>query len=115
MRCLAAVVLLAVVASLLCVSPLQAQCKEGQVDINTATAAQLRTVKGIGEKKAEAIIEGRPYSSVDDLDRVKGVGAKTLEKWREYLCVGKKKAAKASVPAAVEEPQEEEAKPAEIE
>ncbi len=51
------------------------------MDINTATAAQLRTVKGIGEKKAEAIVEG-PYSSVDDLDKVKGVGAKTLEKWR---------------------------------
>jgi competence protein ComEA len=114
MRCLAALVLLAVVAPLMCVSPLHAQCKEGQVDINTATEAQLRTVKGIGEKKAQAIIEGRPFTSVDDLRRVKGVGAKSLEKWRDQLCVGKKKAAKAAVPAA-EEPQEETAAPAESE
>ena len=105
MRCLAALVLLAVALPLVCVSTLYAQCKEGQVDINTATEAQLRTVKGIGPKKATAIIEGSPYSSVDDLSRIKGVGEKTLEKWREKLCVGKKQAAApAAAPAVKEEP-----------
>ena len=50
------------------------------VDINTATLEQLETLTGIGPKYAQAIIDNRPYSSVDDLLRVNGIGEKTLEK-----------------------------------
>jgi competence ComEA-like helix-hairpin-helix protein len=97
MKCLSALLLFTVAVTLVCSSILYAECKEGQVDINTASVAQLRTVKGIGPKKAEAIIAGRPYNSVDDLRKIKGVGSKTLDKWREQICVGK---AGAAAPAA---------------
>lgn len=54
-----------------------------KIDINTATLEQLDLITGIGPKYAQAIIDGRPYSSVDDLLRVKGIGEKTLQKIKE--------------------------------
>lgn len=67
------------------------------VDINTATAAQLESVSGIGPKKAEAIVEYRkkhgPFKSVDDLDKVKGLGKASIDKMRSELTVGKAKKA----------------------
>lgn len=54
------------------------------VDINTANAVTLvKSMKGIGPAKAEAIVAYReangPFRSVHDLTRVKGVGKKTVE------------------------------------
>lgn len=61
----------------------------GPIDLNTATVEQLKTLKGIGQKKAEAIIAWREanggFKSVDQLTEVKGIGVKTLEKLRGYL------------------------------
>jgi competence protein ComEA len=37
------------------------------IDINSATKAQLLTLKGIGDKRAADIIKGRPYKGKDDL------------------------------------------------
>ena len=54
-----------------------------KVDINTATLEQLDTLVGIGPKYAQAIIDGRPYSFVDDLLRVKGIGEITLQKIKD--------------------------------
>jgi len=53
------------------------------VDINTASLAQLDTLVGIGPVYAQRIIDGRPYSSVDDLIRVNGIGEKTLQKIKD--------------------------------
>lgn len=54
------------------------------VNINTATAAELATLDGIGETKALAIVADRdangPFESGDDLTRVRGIGAVTVEK-----------------------------------
>lgn len=50
------------------------------VDVNTASLAQLDTLTGIGPVYAQRIIDGRPYSSVDDLLRVSGIGPVTLQK-----------------------------------
>jgi len=61
------------------------------VDLNTATMAQLESVKGIGPKKAQNIIDYRkkmPFKSVDDLTKVKGFGKKTVDKMRKELKVG---------------------------
>jgi competence protein ComEA len=48
------------------------------VDVNTATADALRGLPGIGPKTAQKIIAARPFATVDDLTRVKGIGPKKL-------------------------------------
>jgi competence protein ComEA len=61
----------------------------GRLDLNTASAASLARVKGIGEATARRIVEHRerhgPYRAVDDLDAVDGVGPKTLERLRAVV------------------------------
>jgi len=54
-----------------------------KININTATLEQLDELTGIGPKYAKAIIDARPFSSVDDLTRVKGIGEKTLQKIKD--------------------------------
>lgn len=70
------------------------------VNLNTASQAELETVKGIGPAKAKAIVEHRnkngPFKSVDDLKEIKGFGDKMLSKMRPELTVaggGEKSAA----------------------
>lgn len=63
------------------------------VDINTADAAELaRVLDGVGPSKAEAIIAHRekfgPFTDVDELRYVKGIGAATVERNREKMSVG---------------------------
>ena len=64
----------------------------GPIDINMADAAALQTLPGIGETKAAAIIAHReangPFATVDDLQNVKGIGEKMLEKLKEHITVG---------------------------
>ena len=54
------------------------------IDINTADASTLTQFNGVGPATAKKIIAYRdangPFSSCDDLTKVKGIGAKTLEK-----------------------------------
>jgi len=53
------------------------------VNINTATLKELTVLAGIGDVKAQAIIDSRPYYSLDDLLKVNGIGEKTLAKIKE--------------------------------
>ena len=57
------------------------------VDINNASADELKSVKGIGDATAKKIIAGRPYSSVDDLAKA-GVSKSTIAKIHSQLTVG---------------------------
>ena len=57
------------------------------VNVNVASFAELRTLPRISESLARAIIDGRPYSSPDDLLRVNGIGPKTLQSIRPYVKV----------------------------
>lgn len=65
---------------------------QASVNLNTADAATLtRELKGIGATKAKAIVDYReehgPFSSVDELLEVKGIGSATLQKIRSQLSV----------------------------
>lgn len=57
------------------------------VDINKASAAQLSYVPGIGEAKAKIIMDHRPYSTIEDLKKVPGIGEKTFEKMKPRVKV----------------------------
>lgn len=60
----------------------------GVVNLNTASAQQLDLLPGIGQKAAKRIIEHRtktPFAKVEDLRKVKGFGAKKLEKLKPFL------------------------------
>lgn len=48
------------------------------IDINSASKEQLQNIVHIGDVRADLIIEARPFSSVDDLTRVKGIAAGRL-------------------------------------
>lgn len=99
-RCLS--IVLAAAALLLCVAmPAWAAKKKPPlhpVNLNTATAAELEQVPGIGTSTADKILKMRkaygPFKSVDDLRAIKGIGPKRMAKMRKYLTVGKAPAAK---------------------
>ena len=64
---------------------------EAKVNVNTASAAELATLPGIGPSKAQAIVEHRakaPFTAPDDLTKVKGIGSKLYESIRERVTVG---------------------------
>lgn len=63
------------------VTPITAE----HINPNTATAASLMRLPGIGKVRAMDIIKMRPYQSAADLDRVRGIGPKTIEKIAPYL------------------------------
>lgn len=61
--------------------------KEGKININTAGARELETLKGIGPVRAGEIIANRPYERIEEL-REKGVlGEKTFEAIRDRITV----------------------------
>jgi comEA protein len=59
------------------------------VNVNTANETELETLPGIGNTKASAIVKYRSrhgnFSSVDDLDRVPGIGPATIDLFRAYI------------------------------
>ncbi len=62
------------------------------ININTADKETLMTsIKGVGEKRAEAIIDYRqqngPFQSVDDLAKISGIGQTIVDDNRENLTV----------------------------
>ncbi len=63
---------------------------EPPINVNTATADELMRLPGIGPVMAQNIITSRtaaPFQTVNDLDKVKGIGPKTLEKLRPFVVV----------------------------
>jgi competence ComEA-like helix-hairpin-helix protein len=82
------------------------------INLNSASAAELQQVPGIGPSTANKILEMRKsygaFKSVDDLRAIKGIGPKRLEKMRKYLTVGKssqtKKPSTSTPPASTKSP-----------
>ena len=64
----------------------------GPVNINTASAAELATLPGIGPKIAEEIVKYRKdngdFKTTKDITKVKGVGDKKYEKIKDKITVG---------------------------
>lgn len=58
------------------------------VDINSADEKTLETLPGVGPVLARAIKDGRPYKSIDDLERVKGLGPAKLAALKDHVTVG---------------------------
>jgi len=63
----------------------------GKVNINTATAAQLDSLPGIGAVYAQRIFDYRsasgPFTSPDKIQNVKGIGPKTYEKLKDLITI----------------------------
>ena len=62
------------------------------VNLNTATASQIATLPGIGEKAAQRIIEYREknggFKKIEELMNVKGIGEKSFLKLKALVTVG---------------------------
>jgi competence protein ComEA len=63
----------------------------GPIDLNTADAALLDTLPGVGPSTAAKIVADReangPFATVDDLGRVAGIGPKKLDALKDLVCV----------------------------
>jgi competence protein ComEA len=61
------------------------------LNINNASIEQLEKIKGIGAKKAQAIIEYRlqngNFSTIEDLSNVKGIGSKFIDENKALMSV----------------------------
>lgn len=62
-----------------------------KVNINTATLTELTTLNGIGESKAQAILEYRTkngnFKTLEDLKKVSGIGEAAYEKIKDNICI----------------------------
>lgn len=66
--------------------PIKQEC----ISLNSSSKEELMTLKGIGEKTAEKIIEyrkGQPFTCLEDIMNVSGIGEKTYLKLRDSLCL----------------------------
>jgi competence protein ComEA len=59
-----------------------------RINLNAASPAELCVLPGLGPMLAQRIVDDRdsrgPFASVDDLDRVSGIGPATVERLREF-------------------------------
>ena len=59
-----------------------------KININTADTSELQKIPGVGAKTAEKIINYRsqnPFSSIDDIKNVDGIGDKKFESMKDYI------------------------------
>jgi hypothetical protein len=60
---------------------------DGRLSIMTASVEELAKLKGLTKKVAVEIVKGRPYASLDELTRVRGIGPKMLAKLRPLIAL----------------------------
>lgn len=62
----------------------------GKININTASKVELMRIKGIGEKTAAKIVNYRnktPFTTIEDIQKVKGIGPKKFESMKDKITV----------------------------
>lgn len=73
-----------------CIKEEETDTNSSLVNINTASKEELTTVSGIGASKADAIISYRektPFTKIEDIKNVNGIGDSLFEKIKEYITV----------------------------
>ena len=74
----------------------------GKVNLNTADVAALEDLPGIGPATAKAIVEGRPWKSVDELDKIRGLGKARIAALKDLVTFGDRAAPTPAAKAAAE-------------
>ncbi len=59
-----------------------------KINLNTASKADLERLPGIGEKKADAIIQARPFKAPEDILKVKGIKQGIYNKIKDHITTG---------------------------
>lgn len=72
-------------------APADAKKAPEPMDINSATAKQLATLKGIGEVRSKAIVKGRPYNGKDDLVNKKIIPQDVYDDIKDLIIAKQKK------------------------
>lgn len=74
-----------------CLSGLSQAREVKKINLNEASVQELVTIKGIGQKYAEKIIEYREnngkFEKIEDIMKVKGIGKKKFEKIKDIISV----------------------------
>ena len=72
-------------------APADAKKAAEPMDINSATATQLATLKGIGDVRSKAIVKGRPYNGKDDLVNKKIIPQDVYDDIKDLIIAKQKK------------------------
>lgn len=73
-----------------CITDESDDSKQDKISINSASLTELMTLKGIGEKTAEKIIEYRkekPFEKIEDIQNVSGIGTSLYEKIKDSITI----------------------------
>jgi competence protein ComEA len=63
---------------------------EGVINLNTASPEELRLIPGVGPARVRNVLAYRkshPFRTIEELARIKGIGRKTVRRWRQHLAV----------------------------
>lgn len=71
-------------------SMVEAADKVEVIDLNTATADQLKTLPGIGDAYSDKIVKGRPYARKDELVKKKIIPQKTYDGIKDQIIAKQK-------------------------